>query len=308
MISIHRKNYNLASVLTGDLIDWIRLNKDPPASRHLRHEYQSILRKFAIPFATYDYRNFISDVMEVVSDNPPPHQASDGWGACVTCACRCLNISLADFYRSDHGSMKYKSVVPNDILNPDICHWNSWKIFFHSLLTTVCNTTEGVMTMIFCRGYKIFFFSELCVITNGTQYFVGTHDMLLGVKTAVYSFASSLLHSKVATRLEKYPGVDFYGRTQAMLLAGLEDLKRYKNLVYDICKLVPSLALRQIIELEPDLRIQEFTNVIDTECDMWPDSSLILFFRRRLQTAYDVHILLELSGLCKAFGFPVIDM
>lgn len=121
-----------------------------------------------------------------------------------------------------------------------------------------------------------------------------------------------LMYALVADQQRKYPSVSIYEHLCHLYYFGDQCLMKYKNKFYDIVKVIhPSLAIASVTASSDLLIIGNFkTEILKSLLEkgidvLHPFISLLGY--TEFQPQY-WHMLLEVSGLWKMWGHPIIDM
>ena len=135
---------------------------------------------------------------------------------------------------------------------------------------------------------------------------IGTYEMLLSVKSLVFSHVSLLSYTRVADIYNKY-SFKIYPYVNEYLTAGHHDIEKYSNNVADIFYILPSYAIANVIshydrDLENDLPM-----IVQETMDKYPESEVLKIISQKISTDEDAHILPETSGMWKSHIFPVVD-
>lgn len=133
--------------------------------------------------------------------------------------------------------------------------------------------------------------------------FLVMHPHLAGVRDMVSSWFNCLVYSHL--NRDKYPGHDLYFAVRDLIHDCCDYSRMYPVEVYDIMKVWSSLVIASILrDMEGN---DTFYRAIR---DSTPHNghNLIKNMTKKILTPSDAHIGLELSGLGKIFGHPIIDM
>jgi len=133
--------------------------------------------------------------------------------------------------------------------------------------------------------------------------FIITHSHLAGVRDMIASWFDVLLYAQLSNT--KYPGASMYREVELCISHAVSYASLYPVDVYTLMKMWPSLCIGVILQDN-----EGYTVFIDalTPDIPHPDHPLVKWMSMRRFTSSQVHLSLELSGLWKIFGHPIIDM
>lgn len=131
-----------------------------------------------------------------------------------------------------------------------------------------------------------------------------THAQLAGLRDLFISWFATMLYAHLNS--QKYPSRDLYKEVVALLHAGAQFTRDHPEYMSSVLKTWPSFAIATILrDCEGD---PTFYNNIVGDFKPVATTSFYTLLTRTVRTEADVHMLLELSGLWKSFGHPIINV
>lgn len=133
--------------------------------------------------------------------------------------------------------------------------------------------------------------------------FVITHAHLAGIRDMIASWFDVLMYAQLSNT--KYKGTSLYNEVELCISHVVSYASFYPVDVYTLMKMWPSLCIGVILRDNED-----YTVFLDALTPDIPhtDHPLVRWMLRRMFAPSQVHLGLELSGLWKIFGHPIIDM
>lgn len=106
----------------------------------------------------------------------------------------------------------------------------------------------------------------------------------------------------------KYKPLLLYNGILSCEDAVFSDLGTYGNRFYNICKSLPGLAIASNLVAHEKICTLRYPEAMNIKVGEFLESKLVNYFQRIPKCIKGSHMLLELSGLWKAYGFPIIDV
>lgn len=151
--------------------------------------------------------------------------------------------------------------------------------------------------------YKCYTSGNLHLINlgNGSAYLV-THAHMAGIKDMLSSLFNTYLYSQVAE--SKYPNYDLYQEVKKIDDLVKESSSMDPEGIYNLLKSWSSITISCIIrDTEGD---KSFNDTLKEGLRQYSGLPLYQHLMRPIEDKEGVHLRLELSGLCKVFGHPIV--
>lgn len=142
-----------------------------------------------------------------------------------------------------------------------------------------------------------------CIEVGQENILVMTHAHLAGIKDMINGLFSTYLYCLVNTC--KYPLYNLKAEVDLLVTTARQSMDRDPEGVYTILKMWPSLAIGGILR-DTEYR-NEFLETLKTGAGKLARDPLFALFTRPLRDKVEDPLLrLEMSGLCKIFGHPIV--
>ena len=304
MSTIYRRDRQLQSPITGSEIDYLACFKDN--KRAIKKEHILLIDNEGEEILKYDYRDFQCDFLQIIEElDPYRGEQRPSLTKPILAAIKALELSETDWMRNADTKNK---IDPYDLLDVEMQRWFYWKYKLSSIMDEVCGTTHifNKIRVGGKRGLQILFYGNLIVIKYRNIKAIGTYEMLLSIKSLVFSHVSLLSYAKVADIYKKYT-FKISKFVENYLNAGRKDIHRYSNELANIFKILPSYAIANIIShYDRDLD-NDLLQTVENAMKEYPDSEIIKIISHKTQTDEEAHLLLETSGMWKSHIYPVVD-
>ncbi|APG78645.1 RNA-dependent RNA polymerase [Beihai rhabdo-like virus 5] len=335
MPTIFRRDFHLASPIDHEELKYACYCKDRRRQKiptRMKPEHKSLFKRFRVQEVRdgmHESKNLQATLLRHIQRNPAPSVKSKKSRATrkkaarfqpsatrqtlargIMIAFRALAISFACMFQNTN----YREDLPFDeqeVLTEEIVHLYHWRCYMEDLLGSgVQGTTKVYLKRYLGPNHRLEFFGNLLVYTdlNTRLRIVCTYNELLAVSSSISSQFYALLYCRIADLSNKYDH-SLYDEYCLFREAALNDLHRYRNKAHDIYKALPSLAIA-IINKQFDKLIDgsRFYNSMIEDLGHLRIAQLVKFMIKPLRDEQDIHIRLELSGLYKSFGYPIIDV
>ncbi|CAG9763643.1 unnamed protein product [Ceutorhynchus assimilis] len=272
---IFRKDRHLASALVISEIQYMMTHRTNPKA--LKREHTQLLDDLSnrhIIHPQYAYSWFMDNTTRLYTHNHTPELNS-----LLAIATRVMEISLEDY-------TNIKATYPVSTV-PLLSAIYNIKTEFDNLFDTIVYSSEFKQPWRL-GGLKGCAYGNLHMIDiTATEALIITHSHLAGIRDMFNSWFDVLLYAHI--NKSKYEGFDLYQEHASSVL-----------------KSWPSLAIASTLRCQ-----EQDTRFLDSlEKDLAPitHTDLYKWLTRPLPTTAAVHLQLEMSGLWKCFGHPIIDM
>ncbi|CAG9822200.1 unnamed protein product [Phaedon cochleariae] len=133
---------------------------------------------------------------------------------------------------------------------------------------------------------------------------VTTHAHLAGLRDMINSWFDILLYTRVYRN--KYEGHNLYEELTTIITLYTDFSKTHSTYHHDALRARPSLVISAILrDLQRDDR---FCQSLLKDFKPISESKLFTHLTKRVHTQQEAHLRLEMSGLGKCFGHPIINM
>ncbi|DAZ87892.1 TPA_asm: hypothetical protein [Girado virus 1] len=160
----------------------------------------------------------------------------------------------------------------------------------------------------FCRNLD--FRTPLKKPSHSFGFHIMTYDHFLNMSTIINGIFNLVLYLRLAeVKFTKY-NKSFVSFVRNLIGCLLLDIVQNPQLTYQFIKfLSPFIIYLTIVNTNNDIHDQEFVYFIENQISQFKGlHSLDSILKHKLQSANDISSLLELTGLSKLMGFPVINV
>lgn len=155
-----------------------------------------------------------------------------------------------------------------------------------------------------CCGMKGRAYGNLHVVDHRPgRAFVITHAHLAGIRDMISSWFSVLCYSHLFR--DKYVGTDLYDEVTFCIKQGVDYAVKHPVHMYDLMKMWPSLCIGAILRDKENYKTFISALLPDVPHVEHP---LVTWILKLVTTDEDVHVKLEMCGLGKMYGHPIVDM
>ncbi|DAZ87907.1 TPA_asm: hypothetical protein [Macroli virus] len=305
-VSVFRRDKHLASPLLKNEIDYIR--RVQHESKGLKKEHIALLDDHTASILQYNQDDFQADMMRVIAHCQPYQSHKPSIGVPLAAAWACLEIGWEDWLQ---GTLAGPGLARDlsGVLTTATDFWYQWRSWWIEHTQAVCSTSNLTLALD-CPFGRVMYYGNLCVVhlTNGKR-ILGTYSMMLAVKMICSAHFTARFYASCCDLFSKYRGASLYKETDEVLKAGLSDLLYHRGDAHLIYKALPSLAIARVLKDHEHVCDLTFSDAIERDVvRKFPMSQLAQYFWRPVPTDTQARMLLELSGLWKSWGFPVLDL
>lgn len=293
---VFRKDRHLSSALIITEIEYMFENEENP--RALKYEHRALLQHLR----SKSYKLFHPDLFyawcmqQVLGDHGVSHTN-------VTELMTLFRASEGG-YRLAHQDWTFQTATPTPLSLPRlVTQMYDRKTKMDDLFDAITYDTR-MRVQWDVWGMEGVAYGNLHLLKKNTnEAFVISHAHLAGVRDMIAAWFDTLLYSHLSTN--KYEGVQLYQEVVNCINLAAMYACDYPVDVYVVMKMWPSLCIGAILRDTEDYDV--FLNALSADI---PNSNhpLVRWILRPIDTDQDVHVRLELSGLWKIFGHPIIDM
>ncbi|USL85442.1 MAG: RNA-dependent RNA polymerase [Ixodes ricinus orinovirus-like virus 1] len=289
---IFRKDRHLSSALVISEIQYLIAYQDNPKA--LKKEHMQLLNDLGsrtIIHPQYAYSWFMDNTSSLVRENHSPEL-----NALLTIATRVTEISIEDY---TYVKARYPVRA-----TPFLQKIYNIKVEFDNLFDTI------VFSPVFRQEWQIgkikgCAYGNLHLVhLTKSETLIMTHAHVAGIRDMFNSWFDILLYSLLCRN--KYKGHDLYTETERIIYLMTSFHKNHLAWAAVLLKSWPSLAIASILRCqENDTR---FLNSLARDMQYLTHTELYQWLTRPMSDTPSVHMHLEMSGLWKCFGHPIIDM
>ncbi|UDL13960.1 MAG: RNA dependent RNA polymerase [Xiangshan Nyami-like virus] len=288
---IFRKDRHLSSALLTTEIEYLLANRTN--DRGLKREHKNLLEDLGEKEAL-DSSLFLGMGFKWLDLLASPKCTTQELTTCLHIATQALRISTLDYVNNE--SHVLASLTPFMVT----CY--QAKASFDSLLEKITFSTHFKEEWMLGK-LKGCAYGNLHLVHFPEGIMIITHSHLVALRDCVNSWFSILLYTQIYNH--KYPGIDAYKEAESIIKQGIELVITQGTLAYKLLKMWPSLTIACILR---DLESRDdFFRTITDDLDC-KDTALYKRLTGRICTTNRAMWELELSGICKCFGHPNIDM
>nr|WPR17567.1 MAG: RNA-dependent RNA polymerase [Beetle nyamivirus] len=291
---IFRKDRHLSSALLISEIQYLLKYRNKPEA--LKQEHKQLVayldkHNIIILHPRHLYSWLMSNTTRCVTQS-----RRQELNAIIQSACLALDISVLDYV-----GLKTKTTLPYTALLYTIY---DVKCAFDDLFDEVTYNTAFELSWKLGHIRGIAYGNLHILHVTQREAFILTHAHLAGLRDMINSWFDILLYG--LANEHKYEGVSLYKEITVLITHMTEFTKCHTKYHHKLLKAWPSLVIASILrDVENDDR---FMLSLQSDFAEVHYTAIYKYLTRPIKSSVDVHIALELSGLWKCFGHPIVDM